>query len=78
MIAKKEKLNSFLQAKKMTKEEFAQRMDVDVSEVDKLLSGESVGLYTARKFIRFFKGEIAQHYIDWKTMNIKNPLEDNK
>ena len=24
------------------------------------------------------EAEVAQHYIDWKAMNIENPLEDKK
>lgn len=43
-----------------------------------MLTGMPVGIYTARKFIRFFKAEIAQRYIDWERMNIKNPLEEDE
>lgn len=78
MIANKEKLRSFLQAKKLSEQDFAELLDVDITEVNKLLSGEAVGLDTARKFIRFFKAELAQHYIDWETMKIKNPLQEDK
>lgn len=75
MVANKEKLQSFLRAKKMTSEDFAQLLDVDQIEVDKLLAGERVGYDTAKKFIYFFKGEVAQHYIDWDGMGIENPLD---
>ena len=78
MIANKEKLRSFLQAKKLSEQDFANLLDVDISEVEKLLTGIPVELDTARKFIRFFKAELAQHYIDWETMNIKNPLQEDK
>ncbi len=78
MIANKEKLQSFLQAKNLSEQNFAELLDVDIAEVNKLLTGEAVGLDTARKFIRFFKAELAQHYIDWETMNIKNPLQEDK
>ena len=75
MVANKEKLQSFLKAKKLTSHDFAQLLDVDRSEVDKLLAGERVGYDTAKKFIYFFKGEVAQHYIDWDGMGIVNPLD---
>ena len=78
MIANKEKLRSFLQAKKLSEQDFAELLDVDITEVNKLLSGEAVGLDTARKFIRFFKAELDKHYIDWETMKIKNPLQEDK
>lgn len=78
MLVKKEKLAHFLEVKNLSKEKFATILDVEVSEVEKMLNGEPVGLYTSRRFIRFFKAEVAQHYIDWETMNIKNPLEEKK
>jgi len=78
MLVKKEKLAHFLEVKNLSKGKFAAILDVEVSEVEKMLNGEPVGLYTSRRFIRFFKAEVAQHYIDWETMNIKNPLEDKR
>lgn len=78
MLVKKEKLAHFLEVKNLSKEKFAAILDVEVSEVEKMLNGETVGLYTSRRFIRFFKAEVAQHYIDWETMNIKNPLEEKR
>lgn len=79
MIANKEKLRSFLEAKKWEMQDFANLIGVDKSETDKLLNGERVGYDTARKFIYFFKAELAQHYIDWQATGVKNPLaEDNE
>lgn len=78
MLVKKEKLAHFLEVKNLSKEKFAAILDVEVSEVEKMLNGEIVGLHTSRRFIRFFKAEVAQHYIDWETMNIKNPLEEKR
>lgn len=77
MIANKEKLISFLNTKKLTVEEFAALLDIEKSEAEKLISGERVGYDTARKFIFFFKGEVAQHYIDWEATGVKNPLADD-
>ena len=74
MIANKEKLRSFLDAKKWEVQDFANLLGVDKSEADKLLNGERVGYDTARKFIYFFKAELAQHYIDWRATGVKNPL----
>lgn len=78
MIVKQDKLKHFLEAKNITNSDFARKLDVEESEVDKMLIGMPVGIYTARKFIRFFKAEIAQRYIDWERMNIKNPLEEDE
>ena len=74
MVANKEKLRSFLETKKLTDQDFAQLLGVEKSEADKLLAGERVGYDTARKFIYFFKGEVAQHYIDGDATGIENPL----
>lgn len=78
MLVRKEKLKRFLETKNLSKEKFAAILDVETTEVDKMLNGEPVGLHTSRRFIRFFKAEVAQHYIGWKAMNIENPLEDKK
>lgn len=74
MVANKEKLRSFLETKKLTDQDFAQLLGVEQSEADKLLAGERVGYDTAKKFIYFFKGEVAQHYIDWDSTGVENPL----
>lgn len=76
MIIKQDKLQHFLETKKITKNEFAIMLDVDDCEVEKMLNGKQVGICTARKFIKFFKADLAQYYIDWDKMNIKNPLEN--
>lgn len=76
MIIKQDKLKHFLEAKKLSKNEFAIMLDVEQSEVEKMLNGKQVGIFTARKFVKFFKADLAQHYIDWEKMNIKNPLEN--
>lgn len=80
MIIKKEKLQAYLDERNLTRAEFAKRLGVEVSEVDKMLSGEPVGYDTARKFIYYLKANSAQHYVDWDTLGVKNPLteEDNE
>lgn len=79
MIANKEKLRSFLKAKKLSEKDFAALLNIEQNEADKLLNGERVGKETAHNFIYFFKAELAQHYIDWQATGVKNPLaEDNE
>lgn len=78
MIANKEKLRSFLKAKKLSEKDFAELLNIEQSEADKLLNGERVGKDTAHNFIYFFKAELAQHYIDWEATGVKNPLAENE
>ena len=54
----------------------ARRLNVEQSEADKLLAGERVGYDTARKFVYYFRGVIAQHYIDWDATEAENPLAE--
>ncbi len=74
MVANKEKLRSYLESENLTAQDFARRLGVEQSEADKLLAGERVGYDTARKFIYYFNGVIAQHYIDWDATKKENPL----
>ena len=79
MIVKKEKLQAYLDERKLTRADFAKKLGVDVSEVDKMLSGEPVGYETAKRFIYYLKAHRAQHLVDWKAIGVANPLaEDNK
>ena len=79
MIVKKEKLQKYLDENGLTRNEFAALLGVDVSEVDKLLSGEAVGYDTARSFIYYMKAKRAQHYVDWQAIGVENPLaEENR
>lgn len=74
MIVKGKKLSKLLQERKLTRETFADKLGVDVSEVDKMLSGIAVEYETARKFVYFLTANCAQYYIDWQAMGKKNPL----
>jgi len=78
MIIKKERLRGFLDRNSLTPTNFANIIDVELCEVEKLLNGEAVGVDTARKFINFFKADIAERYIDWKAMNIESPLRNKR
>jgi len=76
MVANKEKLRSYLESENLTAQDFARRLGVERGEGEKLLSGERVGYDTARKFIYYFNGVIAQHYIDWDATKKENPLSE--
>lgn len=74
MIIKGKKLKKLLQSRKLTPQAFADKLGVDVAEVDKMLAGIAVGYETARKFVYFLTANCAQYYIDWQAMGKKNPL----
>ncbi len=74
MIVKKEKLRKYLDKQQISKEEFAKELDVDISEVDKMLNGERIGYETSKKFIYYMKAARAQKFINWKETGVKNPL----
>lgn len=76
MIVKKEKLQAYLDERKLTRAEFADKLGVAVSEVDKMLSGEPVGYETAKRFIYYLKAHRAQHLVDWEAIGVKNPLTE--
>ena len=40
------------------------------------MNGEAVEYDTAHNFIYWMKGYVAQHYIDWERMGIRNPLRN--
>ena len=67
-------LLGYLQENKITAERFADELEVKMSEVEKLLNGDSVEYKTAVLFIYYFGADKAQHIIDWNGMGIKNPL----
>lgn len=74
MIVKKEKLQAYLNERGLSQKKFAAKLGVDVTEVEKMLSGEAVGYDTAKKFIYFMRADRAQHYIDWSAIGEENPL----
>ena len=63
----KEILNDYV----MSNTELAREMGVDVAEVEKLLYGESVGLETATKFIKYFGSYVAGRLINWNAVGKK-------
>jgi transcriptional regulator with XRE-family HTH domain len=75
MITDKEKLKGLLETLGWSAEEFADALDIDGSEVQKLFSGEAVGVHTARRFIKFLGAAFAQEYIDWAATGKENPYE---
>lgn len=78
MIVKAQKLQTLLEKHHLTRQKFADKLGVDVTEVDKMLEGIAVGYDTSRKFIYYFKATRAQHLIDWDNLGVENPLlKDN-
>lgn len=77
MIVKADKLQALLEKRGITRKDFADKLGVDVSEVDKMLRGENLEYETARRFVYFFKANRAQHLIDWDKLGIENPLEQD-
>ena len=78
MKVKEKLLRRLLDDYVMSGAEFAREMGVDVSEVEKMLNGEAVGVNTARKFIGYIGADKAQRLIDWDAMGKKNPLAKPK
>ena len=74
MIVKAQKLQALLDRRELTRKDFADKLGVDVTEVDKMLEGEAVGYDTARKFVYYLKANRAQHLIDWDKLGVENPL----
>lgn len=75
MKIKTRRLEAYLRHTQLTTADLARRMGVSVSEIERLLDGKAVGINTARKFIRYFSAEEAQHLIDWEAIGKENPLE---
>lgn len=67
-------LSRLLEKHGLTAADFARDVEIDVSEVDKMLNGEAVGERTARKFIYYVGPIEADRLIDWAGMNKKSPF----
>lgn len=76
MIVRKEKLQAYLDKQQLIRADFAKKLGVEISEVDKMLSGEPVGYDTAKKFIYYMKASRAQHFVDWEATGVENPLSE--
>ena len=74
MKVKRELLLKYLKKNGMSAADLAHQMGVSLAEVEKMLSGETVGVNTARKFIRYFTADEAQRLIDWEAIGKENPL----
>lgn len=76
MLTRADKLKKFLDYIGVSSQEFARLVEVSETEAEKLLNGEAVEYDTAHNFIYWMKGYVAQHYIDWERMGIRNPLRN--
>lgn len=69
-----EKLKSFLKQQGWTAERFAEELDVEVSEVEKMLNGEYLNVDISRKVVMFFKVPLVLHYIDFAKTGVESPF----
>jgi len=76
MKINEKKLRQILDDYVMSGAELARDMGVDVSEVEKMLNGETVGKSTAKKFIAYFGATKAGRLFDWDALGKNNPLAD--
>lgn len=76
MKIKKELLQAFMDKHGITAAILAREMGVTVAEVEKLLNGETVGEYTARRFVYYFGADEAVKMIDWAAIGKANPLNE--
>lgn len=74
MKVKTKLLLKYLKRSSMSNDDLARAMGVSVIEIDKMLDGKTVGVNTARKFIRYFTADEAQALIDWDAIGKVNPL----
>jgi plasmid maintenance system antidote protein VapI len=74
VAVKRKLLLQFLETNGLTIADLAKAIGVNVYEIEKLLRGKTVGVYVARKFIRYFGAEKASGLIDWKAIGKENPL----
>jgi hypothetical protein len=68
--AKTERLMDYLD---WTPHQFAEAIDIDITEAYKLLGGEAVNYYTAKRFIDYFKAATAAALIDFAATGIEPP-----
>lgn len=69
-----EKLKAYLKQQGWTPKRFAEELDVEVSEVNKMLNGEYIDVDSARRFIMFFKVPLVLEYIDFAKTGVESPF----
>lgn len=69
-----DKLLDYLTAQGWDANRFAEELDVPPQEVEKMLSGKRIEVDVARKFINYFKAELAAEMIDFGKTGVKNPF----
>ena len=78
LIIKGNELERDLNACGKTVRDFADDLDITISEAYGLLSGEKAGADIARKFINRYGAEYAHRYIDWENMGMADPYPKMK
>lgn len=74
MKIKVKRLEAFLAEHGIGATELSRKMDVGVSEIEKLLAGDAADMKTAQCFIEYFGVDTAQGLIDWDAMGKDNPF----
>lgn len=64
------KLRAILNKRHWSEERLAEDLDVSIDEVKKMLEGKKIGVDTARRFINFFKIDMALELIDFEKTGI--------
>ena len=75
MKVKRKQLSRLLKKHGLTADAFARDMEIETSEVKRMLAGESVNEATARKFIVYVGPIEAERLIDWAAMGKRNPYD---
>jgi len=69
-----EKLKAFMKQSGWSVEQLAAELDIEVSEVEKMLNGEYIDVGSSRKFIQYFKIPLVLSYIDFEKTGVDNPF----
>lgn len=76
MYIYEDRLRKFLSNQNWSAQRFADELGVELSEVEKMLNGEYIGVDTSRKFIMYFKLPIVLTYIDFEKTGVENPFAE--
>ncbi len=76
MYIYEDRLKKFLANQGWSAQRFADELGVELSEVEKMLKGEYIGVDTARKFIMYFKIPLVLAYIDFDKTGVENPFAE--
>ena len=78
LIVKGEEFETALNADGETVSDFADALDIEMTEAYGILSGEKVGSEISRRFINHYGADHTHKYIDWEAMGMTDPYEKIK